>query len=239
VWWGEADYEVRERAYAPIHERLIASVDPRPGERVLDVACGLGAVAARAAQRGADVTAIDLAPSMIDHASRRPEPVDWQVGDCQSLPFDDNSFDVVVSSFGVIFAPDPARAAAELSRVCAGRLAVTAWIADPGKDLWQGCVPAGAASRRWSSETGAADLLPTFDVVSEEGVWWLRGQNGEAIWSWVVRTSPPVRARLDRLSTAQVRDVRAAWIRRYENFRINDTIHVPQMYLLSVGHKRR
>jgi hypothetical protein len=54
-----------------------------------------------------------------------------------------------------------------------------------------------------------------------------------------VRTSPPVRARLDRLSTAQVRDVRAAWIRRYENFRINDTIHVPQMYLLSVGHKRR
>jgi cyclopropane fatty-acyl-phospholipid synthase-like methyltransferase len=61
-WWGEGDYELRERAYAPIHERLIERLDPQPGERVLDVACGLGAIAARAARAGAEVTAIDLAP---------------------------------------------------------------------------------------------------------------------------------------------------------------------------------
>ena len=139
AWWGEGDYEPRERAYAPIHQRLIERLYPQPGERVLDVACGLGAVAARAARAGADVTAIDLAPSMIERASHRPEPVDWRIGDCQPLPFDDDSFDVVVSSFGVIFAPDPHRAAAELSRVCRTRLAVTAWIADPGRDLWRGC----------------------------------------------------------------------------------------------------
>lgn len=237
-WWGEGDYELRERAYAPIHRRLIDSVDPRAGERVLDVACGLGAVAARAARRGAEVTAIDLAPGMIDRARRRPEPVDWRIGDCQSLPFDDDSFDVVVSSFGVIFAPDPRRAAAELSRVCRGRLAVTAWIADPGRDLWPGCATGSTASRVWSSETGAARLLSRFDLVSEEGVWWLNGRSGEAIWSWMVRTSPPVRARLRQLSASQVREARTAWIRRYENFRINDTIHVPQMYLLSVGHRQ-
>ncbi len=239
VWWGEADYELRERAYAPIHKRLIDRLDPRPGERVLDVACGPGAIAARAARTGAEVTAIDLAPGMIARASRRPEPVNWQIGDCQSLPFDDDSFDVVVSSFGVIFAPDPQRAAAELSRVCRGRLAITAWIADPGRDLWQGCAPTCTASRLWSSETSAARLLPSFDLETEEGVWWLHGHSGEAIWSWVLRTSPPVRARLQRLSAAQVREARAAWIRRYENFRINDTIHVPQMYLLSTGHKQR
>jgi SAM-dependent methyltransferase len=238
VWWGEADYELRERAYAPIHERLINRVDPRQGERVLDVACGLGAIAARAARRGADVTAIDLAPNMIERASARPEPVDWQIGDCQSLPFEDDSFDVVVSSFGVIFAPDPHRAAAELSRVCRGRLAFTAWIGEPGRDLWQGTAPICGPSRLWSSETGAAHLLPTFDLVAEEGVWWLRGGSGRAIWSWVVRTSPTVRARLEQLSRAQARHVRAAWIRRYENFRINDTIHIPQMYLLSTGHKQ-
>ena len=237
VWWGEGDYELRERAYAPIHKRLIDRLDLRPGESVLDVACGVGAVAARAARTGAVVTGIDLAPRMIERASRRREPVHWIVGDCQSLPFDDDSFDVVVSSFGVIFAPDPKRAAAELSRVCRGRLAITAWIADPGRDLWQGCAPASTASRLWSSETDAVHLLPTFDLETEEGVWWLQGHSGEAIWSWVVRTSPPVRARLRQLSAAQVRAVRAAWIRRYENFRIDATIHIPQMYLLSVGHK--
>jgi SAM-dependent methyltransferase len=168
VWWGQGDYELRERAYEPIHKRLIERVDPRPGERVLDVACGLGATAARAARAGAEVTAIDLAPSMIERASRRPEPVNWRVGDCQSLPFDDDSFDVVVSSFGVIFAPDPQRAAGELARVCRGRFALTAWIGDPGRDLWEGCVHTGTASRMWSSETGAAGLLPTLDVNIEE-----------------------------------------------------------------------
>jgi SAM-dependent methyltransferase len=238
-WWGDGEYALRERAYGPIHRRLIDSVDPRPGERVLDVACGLGAVAAQAARRGAEVTAIDLAPGMIDRARRRPERVDWRIGDCQSLPFEDDSFDIVVSSFGVIFAPDPRRAAAELSRVCRGRLALTAWIADSGRDLWQGCTPASTASRVWSSETGAASLLPSFDLASEEGVWWLHGRSGEALWSWVVRTSPPVRARLRELSAMQAREARAAWIRRYENFRIGDTIHVPQMYLLSAGHKQR
>jgi SAM-dependent methyltransferase len=239
VWWGHGDYALRERAYAPIHKRLIDRVQPRPGERILDVACGLGALAARAARTGAEVTAIDLAPDMIERASRRPERVDWQVGDCQSLPFDDATFDVVVSSFGVIFAPDPLRAAAELSRVCRGRIAITAWIADQGRDLWQGCAPTGTASRVWSSETGATRLLPTFDLDTEEGVWWLQGHSGEAVWSWVVRTSPPVRARLRQLAAEQVRAVRASWIRRYENFRINDTIQMPQMYLLSSGSKRR
>src|SRR5262249_6387192 len=108
---------------------------------------------------------------------------------------------------------------------------------DPGRDLWQGCAPSYTASRLWSSETGAARLLPTFDVEAEEGVWWLQGHSGEAIWSWVVRTSPTVRAPLQQLSPAQARDARAGWIRRSENFRINDAIHVPKMYLLSVGHR--
>jgi hypothetical protein len=116
---------------------------------------------------------------------------------------------------------------------------VTAWIADPGRDLWGGCAPTCTASRLWSSETGATRLLPGFDLESEEGVWWLQGHSGEAIWSWVVRTSPPVRARLQRLSRTQAGAARSAWIRRYESFRINGTIHVPQMYLLSIGHKQR
>jgi len=235
IWWGEGDYELRERAYAPIHDRLLARLDPRPGERVLDVACGLGSVAAHAARAGAEVTAIDLAPSMIERASRRPESVDWRIGDCQALPFDDDSFDVVVSNFGVIFAPEPRRAAAELSRVCRGRLGMTAWIGEPGSDLWAGCTARVTASRLWSSEAGVARLLPHFELASEEGVWWLQGPSAEAIWSWVVRTSPPVRARLRQMSATRIRETRAAWIRRYESFRIDDGIHIPHMYLLTTG----
>jgi hypothetical protein len=163
LWWGDGDYELRERAYAPIHERLIDRLDPQPGERVLD--------------------------------------------------------------------------AAELSRVCRGRLGVTAWIGQPGRDLWHGRSSTFTASRLWSSETGATRLLPTFDLATEEGVWWLQGHSGEAIWCWVVRTSPLVRARLRQMSAAQVSDTRAAWITRYENFRINNTIRIPHMYLLTTGIK--
>jgi SAM-dependent methyltransferase len=238
VWWGQAEYELRERAYEPIHDKLIERLDPQPGERILDVACGLGSVAARAARAGAEVTGIDLAPAMIERARRHPEPVSWQIGDCQSLPFDDGSFDAVVSCFGVIFAADAQRAANELSRVCRGRIALTAWIGDPGRDLWEGSAHTGTASRIWSSETDAPGLLPTFDLHTEEGVWWLQGDTGEAIWSWVVRTSPPARARLRQLSRTEVRRIRAAWIRRYENFRVDGVIRIPHMYLLITGDKR-
>jgi SAM-dependent methyltransferase len=238
AWWGRGEYELRERAYEPIHERLIERVDPRPGERVLDVGCGLGEVAARAARAGADVTAIDLSPEMIERARRRPERVDWRVGDCQALPFEDDSFDVVVSSFGVIFAPDPRRAASELSRVCRGRVALTAWIAQPGRELWPVGESSFTGSRLWSSDSDVGRLLPEFELESEEGVWWLEGASGEEIWSWVLRSSPPTRARLSRLSQGQAEATRRAWIERYESFRVRDAILVPHMYLLSCGRKR-
>jgi SAM-dependent methyltransferase len=238
VWWGLADYGLRERAYAPIHDKLLDRLDPRPGERILDVACGLGSLAARAARAGAEVTGIDLAPAMIERARRRPEAVNWQVGDCEALPFDDDSFDAVVSSFGVIFAADAQRGASELSRVCRGRLAITAWVGDPGRDLWEDSAQTGTASRVWASERDLARLLPAFDLHTEEGVWWLQGETGEAIWSWVVRTSPPARARLRRLPRSQVHRTRAAWIRRYENFRVDGVIRIPHMYLLITGHRR-
>jgi SAM-dependent methyltransferase len=238
VWWGQAEYELRERAYRPIHDKLIERLDPCAGERILDVACGPGEVAGRVARMGAEVTGIDLAPGMIERASRRPEPVNWQIGDCHSLPFEDDSFDAVISSFGVIFAADAERAASELSRVCRGRVVITAWIADPGRNLWETSAGTGTASRIWSSEAGAARLLPTFDLHTEEGVWWLQGDSGEKIWSWVVRTSPPARARLRQLSRTELRRTRAAWIRRYESFRVDGVIRIPHMYLLITGDKR-
>jgi SAM-dependent methyltransferase len=117
----------------PAAEGLLAVVDPRPGERVLDVACGTGIVARLAAEAvgpGGAVAGVDIAPDMIDVARAAPAPpapaVDWGVGDAASLPFPDGRFDLVTCQMGLMFM-DRAAAVAEMRRVLAsgGRLAIT------------------------------------------------------------------------------------------------------------------
>lgn len=111
---------------------LIELVDPQPGESLLDVGTGSGGLALLAARAGqVQVTGIDVAEDGIERARARAAEegldVRFDVGDAQSLPYEDDDFDIVVSSFGVIFAPDHRRAARELARVCRpdGRLGLT------------------------------------------------------------------------------------------------------------------
>ena len=106
-----------------------------PGERVLDLGCGTGSAALAAAAAGALVTGVDPAPRLIDvarsAAAARSLPVTFAPGEAGRLPLPDRSVDVVVSVFGVVFAPDARAAAAELARVTApgGRVVLTAWVA--------------------------------------------------------------------------------------------------------------
>jgi SAM-dependent methyltransferase len=103
------------------------------GERVLDVACGTGNAAIPAAAAGGKATGIDITPELLEDAHRNAAAagveVEWLEGDAEDLPFDDGSFDVVVSTFGCMFAPDHKRAAAEIARVLVpgGRFGVVAW----------------------------------------------------------------------------------------------------------------
>ena len=136
--WSSAPWEEAEHQLGEAHERLVDALEPKSGERWLDVATGTGAVALRMARRGADVAGLDIAPGLIETARRRAGEeglaIRFDVGDAEALPYEDGSFDGVASSFGVIFAPRHEVAARELARVLrpGGRLGFTAWRPDAG-----------------------------------------------------------------------------------------------------------
>lgn len=126
--WSKGDYAQTALRLEPAARDLVEAAEVGAGNRVLDVGAGDGNVALRAAHAGADVTALDLTPKLVEEGRVRTagQPVRWLVGDAQELPFEDGAFDVALSNFAVIFAPDQDRAAAELQRV-ARRVAITAW----------------------------------------------------------------------------------------------------------------
>jgi SAM-dependent methyltransferase len=131
--WSAGDFDVIARRIWAVGEALVDRVRVGEGERVLDVACGTGNAAIPAAVAGATVTGLDITPELLDDARRNAAAagveVEWVEGDAQDLPFGDGSFDVVLSTFGCMFAPDHRRAAAEIARVLApgGRFGVIAW----------------------------------------------------------------------------------------------------------------
>ncbi|HEV2595039.1 MAG TPA: methyltransferase domain-containing protein [Sphingomicrobium sp.] len=118
----------------PVAGHLIEFAGIAPGEKVLDVACGTGVVAITAARRGATVSALDLTPALLEHARENEKiaecgPIDWTEGDAERLPYPDDSFDVVLSQFGHMFAPRPDVALGEMRRVLksGGRIAFATW----------------------------------------------------------------------------------------------------------------
>ena len=134
--WASGDYHAVAATIPIISERLCEAADLRAGWRVLDVAGGSGNTALAAARCGADVVSLDYVPSLLERSRERAlvEGLEYEtvVGDAEALPFDDASFDAVVSAVGVMFAPDHERAAAELLRVCraGGTIALANWAPD-------------------------------------------------------------------------------------------------------------
>jgi ubiquinone/menaquinone biosynthesis C-methylase UbiE len=134
--WSQGDFaKIGNRAQA-VSEHLCETVDVLPGERVLDVACGSGNGAIAASRRFAEATGVDYVPELLQHGRERAATegmeVEFVEGDAQALPFDDASFDVVISTFGAMFAPDQPRTASELMRVCrpGGRIGMANWTPD-------------------------------------------------------------------------------------------------------------
>jgi len=134
--WASGDYAVIGVTLQIVGEELCEAMDLRAGTRVLDVAAGNGNATLAAARRWCEVTSTDYVPALLDRAAERAEaerlPVTFQAADAEDLPFADGSFDAVLSTFGVMFTPDHARAAAELARVCrsGGRIGLANWTPD-------------------------------------------------------------------------------------------------------------
>ena len=170
--WATGDFNEIARLNVGMAEALCEAVDPRPGQRVLDVACGSGTAALVAERRFCEVTGLDYVPELIERARARAaangQPIDFRVGDAQDLPFPDDHFDAILSVYGVQFAPDQERAASELLRVCkpGGKIG----LAGPIPEGWSGDwfathaqyvpPPPGVQSPlRWGSEEGLEELL--------------------------------------------------------------------------------
>src|SRR5215207_3872866 len=170
--WSAGDYGKVGVTLTMMAETLAEAADLQPGQSVLDVASGNGNAALAAARRFADVTALDYVPMLLEEGRKRAAaeglPVDFVEGDAENLPFEDASFDVVLSTLGVMFAPDQERAASELLRVVrpGGKIALASWAPDSYVgDLFRTMgkyVPPPAGLKppfRWGTEEGLAELL--------------------------------------------------------------------------------
>ena len=192
--WASGDFAVIGTTLQFVGESLAEAVDLRAGERVLDVAAGNGNATLAAARRFARVTSTDYVPHLLDKAADRAQAeglaVDFQVADAEALPFADGSFDVALSTFGVMFTPDQPRAASELLRVVrhGGRIGLANWTPEGfigelfrviGAHLPP---PAGLRSPlRWGDEAGLVELFgpQAADIRSTRKLFNFRYQSAE------------------------------------------------------------
>jgi SAM-dependent methyltransferase len=251
--WGNGSFEKVAETGTEAHDDLVGSLAPHAGERWLDVACGTGAIALRAARAGAEVTGIDFAPALVETAKRLAAEeqldVDLQVGDAENLPFEDDSFDVVSSSFGVMFCPDERRAAGELARVTrpGGRLGLATWLPESGVGRlfatiqpFQPPPPDGAARPLdWGREEHVRELLgDAFELDFHLGDMPLEAESGEEVWELFSTSFGPVKTLWEMLESPRREEFREAFIDFHEGFRADGGIRMERGYLITIGTRR-
>jgi SAM-dependent methyltransferase len=246
--WASGDFSVIATGQVIVSERLCEAVDLRPGARVLDVATGSGNTALSAARRSCDVTAIDWVPALLRRGQERAAAerleVRFEEGDAERLPFPAASFDVVLSTFGAMFAPDQGQAARELLRVCraGGSIGLTSWTPDGWvgelfRTTEQHAPPTARlpSPMRWGTETGLRDLfgheITAVRIVVRNFVFRYRSVEH---WLCVFRSAyGPTRrafAALDAGGQAALADDLCGLLRRF-NRSDDATVLVPSTYL--------
>jgi ubiquinone/menaquinone biosynthesis C-methylase UbiE len=251
VMWGTGPYQRITETLTDIHALVVERLGPQPGMRWLDLACGTGAVAERAAAAGAEVSGIDLAPALIETAKERAAQlgldIQYAVGDSERLELPDGSFDVVSSTCGVMFSPDHAATARELARVTTpgGRIGLANWTATGGVGRMFKVMapfqpaPPPSSPFDWGDESRVRELLGEwFDLTFEERTSTLRIESGEAYWELFSTSYGPTKTLADSLGDRRA-DLQRAWVDFFESeYRHDDEITHTREYLLVEGRRR-
>lgn len=225
---------------------------PKAGERVLDVATGTGWGARNAARMGAAVTAVDIAPALLQAARAlsgecRP-PIDYRVADAECLPFTDGEFDKVISTFGVMFAPDPMRAALELGRVCrkGGRLCLATWTPDGSVarffamlGTYRKAPPPPASPLLWGDQSHVEKLLGRdYNLLFERGVSNCYFEDADAVWGCFLNGFGPLNVLYQSLDEASRHALKADVDAYHERYRVDAGLHIRREYLITIGQRR-
>jgi SAM-dependent methyltransferase len=253
--WGAGPFERVEATITELHDAVYERLAPdADGAAWLDVCCGTGALALRAAQAGAHVTGIDLAPVLIETAKRRAEEegleVDFRIGDCERLEgIGDAAFDLVSSTVGVMFAPDHEASARQLARVTkpGGRLCLASWTLEGGIGRMFGMMrpfqpppPEGAGSPfAWGDPAHVEGLLGgAFELEFEKRMSTATFDSSEAYWELMAESYGPTKTLAESLGDRR-EELHRTWVDYYdEHYARDGRIVEDREYLLTTGTRR-
>jgi ubiquinone/menaquinone biosynthesis C-methylase UbiE len=244
--WGSGNYAAVAEKILAVGERLVERAVIEPGSEVLDVACGTGNATLPAARSGARVTGLDLSPDLLAIARERAADamveVDWVEGDAESLPFGDDAFDAVISTFGHMFAPDHRRTAGEMLRVCrpGGTIGFCCWTPGGATGRMFGVAarlvppPADAQSPLlWGTEEHVRELLGEAEFERHEVEW--RDSSVEAYADFMLESFGPLIVAAARLEerAPELRESFIGYLNE-ENLETDGTLRFRGEYLLSL-----
>ena len=251
VWGsGGSAYDRVSETIADALGHVVARLDPYPGEKCLDVATGTGWTARLLKARGADVIGVDIGAGVIEAAKKLAPEIDFRLGDAEELDFADSSFDVVTSTFGVMFVARPEDAARELARVCkkGGRLGICTWLPDGTIEglfqVMRPYMPPPPANPppspfEWGKPERLRELLgAAFDIEFGRGVTTLRMPSGKAVWDLFVEGYGPTKAVAAGCDLLRRAELERDFIAYHEKFSDDAGVAMRREYLVTTGLRR-
>jgi len=251
--WGAGPFERIAHTLHDMHEVMIDSVEARPEDVWLDIGCGTGELAFLATRTGATIHGTDISLVMIETARRqageRGHDLVFEVADCEALPYDDETYDVVTSSVGAIFAPDHERVASELARVLrpGGKLALTAWTTEGAVGEFFQIVARyspppvdGVGSPlAWGDRSHVEALLgSSFDLeLSHHDVPWV-GESAQDLWDELAEAFGPIVMLLRSLDDDRAGALRGEMVELFGRLENENGVVLPRPYVLVRGTKR-